>query len=266
MITMYDSTSVEDLPAGAAAYAGYVDGSWPTMAGLRARFPDVPLLSITALGGTTPADCVDSEPGDVPPPHVSGWVLARLAAGAWRPVVYCSQSVLPAILADLALAGVGRGQVRLWTAHYDRGEHLCSPTACGAAATADGTQWADHGPAGEHYDMSTLTDQFFTPTTEADTMSTRLITAASGPAQGHAYASDGLFVRAIPSEDGIPDGVTADWWPDGTVHTIGQDTFDTLIDANALAAQLTALAADLAVIKAQLDTLTARPPAPAAQP
>lgn len=161
MITMYDSTSVEDLPTDAAAYAGYVDGSWPTFGPLRARFPGAELLSITALGGTAPADCVDSEPGDVPAPHVPGWVRSRLAAGVARPVVYCSKDALPAVLAALGAAGITRGQVRLWTAHYDAGEHLCSPTACGAAATADGTQWTDHGPNGEHYDISILVDDFF---------------------------------------------------------------------------------------------------------
>lgn len=182
MITMYDSTSVEDLPAGAVAYAGYVDGSWPTFGPLRARFPGAELLSITALGGTTTADCVDSEPGDVPAPHVPGWVHSRLAAGEIRPVVYCSQAALPAVLAALGAAGITRGQVRLWTAHYGHGQHLCSPASCGAPATADGTQWTDHGPNGEHYDISTLVDDFFAqpaplPTPEVDDMPAILMRA-----------------------------------------------------------------------------------------
>lgn len=181
MITMYDSTTVGDLPPGAAAYAGYVDGHWPTYAQLAAAHPGARLVSITVTGRHD-ADCVDVETGDATPAHGARWVADQLRhepPGA-RPIVYCSQSLLPAVMAALGAAGVTRRQVRLWTAHYDHGEHLCSPAACRAATAADGTQWADHGPAGEHYDVSTLVEDFFNQEEPMTQPPTSMIAVATG--------------------------------------------------------------------------------------
>ena len=67
------------------------------------------------------------------------------------------------MLAELALVGVARSQVRILSAHYGAGEHICSPSQCGASFVADGTQYRDDFPGlgGSRIDMSVLADGFF---------------------------------------------------------------------------------------------------------
>lgn len=154
---MYDAIKVENLPAGAGAYAGYVGGRWPTYRDVVARFPGVPVLSI-AVNATQDADCLDIEQGDATPAEAPAWVRRQQGRGVTRPVLYTSQTNLGAVLAALSGSGIARSAVRLWSAHYN-GQHICSP-ACGAPVQVDGTQWIDHGDV---YDESLLADDFFAP-------------------------------------------------------------------------------------------------------
>ena len=76
----------------------------------------------------------------------------------------------------LTSAGIARASVRLWTAHYEVGEHICGPEACGALSiNADGTQWTPNAVVNGvalDLDQSLLLENFFTTdptvTTEAE--------------------------------------------------------------------------------------------------
>lgn len=158
MLTMFDSINVKEIPGGAAASAGYVDGRWPTFPQLRTPHR----LSI-AVFARDDADCLDVENGDSTVGEAGAWVKRQQARGVRLPVVYTSVSQARALLAALAAEGVQRSDIRLWTAHYTFVPHICSP-ACGFGFTgkADGTQYTDHA-FGRNLDASLVADYFFAP-------------------------------------------------------------------------------------------------------
>lgn len=153
-IAMADSTTVALLPSGMPAYAGYVDGLYPTYAGMVARFPSALHLSITTRHFYDPnADCLDVETGDAFDSDAPGFVTARPGLR----VLYRQQASVRSLMA--ALGSMPRSRYKLLTAHYSSfyGEHICGPTTCGIPWQADGTQWVDVGP----YDLSVLSAGFF---------------------------------------------------------------------------------------------------------
>jgi hypothetical protein len=151
---MLDSVTPANLPPGADAYAGYADGRFANVAAVKARFPSARVLTI-AVFASSDAECADCENGDMTPMQVPGWVARQQARGVHLPVVYASISQMPAVLAALAAAGITRGEVRLWSAHYGAGKHICPGM--------DGTQWTDlaHGTGSTLVDESVLPDDFF---------------------------------------------------------------------------------------------------------
>ena len=161
-LTMYDSTNVGTLPPGADAYAGYVQGAFPTFAALKRLFAasGAHLLSI-AVFASGDADCLDIEPEDATIAQAPGWVKRQLARGAHRPCLYTSVSNMDALVATLGGAGISRAEVRLWSAHYEQGKHICGPGTCGLTRhPCDGTQWTD-AALGRSLDESILLSDFF---------------------------------------------------------------------------------------------------------
>lgn len=166
---MFDTALNNQFPGGAAAYAAYVDGSLgnqPNYAYIVSAFPDAQHLSI-ALFAVDNADALDVESGASAPSDIPAWYARQVARGIQRPVVYASASTMnDSILPVLSQAGIARAKTRLWTAHYDVGEHICGPDSCGAlSVNADGTQWTSSA-MGLVLDQSLLTDDFFTTTTD----------------------------------------------------------------------------------------------------
>jgi Putative peptidoglycan binding domain len=166
MIQMADSIIPENLPGVYPAFLAYVDGNWPTAARVRAMFPTARLLTLTVKGGDAKADGCDCETGDLDPSQAAAWAKTRLAAGEWRPVVYASADTMAEVLHELSAFGIARAQVRLLSAHYGEGIHVCGPKpgSCGAMdVDADGTQWSDTTPGvgGTLIDLSSLNDDFF---------------------------------------------------------------------------------------------------------
>jgi len=165
---MYDTIENNQFPSGAAAYAGYVDGSignQPNYAYIVSAFPKAQHLSI-ALFSSDNADALDVEPGASIPSDIPAWYDRQRARGIQRPCVYASASAMnDSILPVLSGAGISRSAVRLWTAHYGEGEHICGPNTCGALSeNADGTQWTPTA-GGLVLDQSLLLENFFTTTT-----------------------------------------------------------------------------------------------------
>jgi len=165
---MYDSAYNDQLPADAAAYAAYVDGGvgdQPNYAYIVSAFPKAQHLSI-ALFASDNADALDVEPGAASPSDIPSWFARQVARGIQRPVIYASASTMnDQILPLLSQSGIARANVRLWSAHYGLGEHICGPSSCRAlSVVADGTQWTSSAQ-GLVLDQSLLADNFFTPTT-----------------------------------------------------------------------------------------------------
>jgi hypothetical protein len=176
---MYDTIQNDQFPSGAQAYAAYVDGSLgdqPNYPYIVRAFPHAYHLSI-ALFASDNADALDVEPGAASPDEVPGWYARQKARGVQRPCVYASASTMQdSILPVLSQARINRANVRLWSAHYGLGEHICGPHSCGAVSIdVDGTQWASSA-LGRNLDASLLLDNFFaTPvTTEAELQSGQL--------------------------------------------------------------------------------------------
>ena len=188
-LTMADSITPANLPGGYDSYLGYVDGMWPTATPVRLRFPGARVVSLTVLGGDHIADGCDIENGDLSPKSGAAWVQRRLAAGAVRPVVYASVSIMAAVLGELALRNVGRASVRLLAAHYGAGAHICGPGSCNLIyRVMDGTQWTDSAPGAgsSHIDASLLQNDFFgiTPPAHPQEAPVTITTAPPGSWEG----------------------------------------------------------------------------------
>jgi hypothetical protein len=164
---MYDTALNDQFPAGAAAYAAYVDGgigNQPNYAYIVSAFPKAQHLSI-ALSSSDNADALDVEPGAATPSDIPAWYARQVARGIQRPVIYASASTMNSeILSVLSQAGIARAKARLWTAHYGAGEHICGPSSCGLlSVAADGTQWTSSA-LGLVLDQSLLAENFFATT------------------------------------------------------------------------------------------------------
>lgn len=158
---MFDSVTVDEIPPNAKAVAGYTGGAWPTYWELVKRFPHASVLDI-AIAASYDATCLDVEAGDAAPAEAPAWVRRQQARGVKRPVVYTSVSGMDQLLELLRQAGIGRDEVRVWTAHYTFAPHVCGPHSCGElrTTTADATQWTDQA-LGRNLDQSLVREGFF---------------------------------------------------------------------------------------------------------
>jgi hypothetical protein len=159
-VIMFDAIDLSQIPAGPAAVGAYVDGEWPTASAAAARFPHAKLLTI-ATSPEHDAEALDVETGDAVPSEAPGWVRRQQARGIARPCLYASVSVMQAqLIPVLQKAGIPRGDVRLWSAHY-AGTHICGPSTCSELSIdADGTQHTDRA-FGRDLDQSLLVADFF---------------------------------------------------------------------------------------------------------
>lgn len=184
---MYDTALNNQFPPGAQAYAAYVDGSignQPNYAYIVTTFPKAFHLSI-ALFASDNADTLDVEPGAAAPSDVPAWYARQKKRGIQRPCVYASASTMTDnILPVLSHANISRSAVRLWSAHYGLGEHICGPNSCRAVPIeVDGTQWTSNA-LGLVLDQSLLQENFFTTDstviTEAELQSGQLNPGKNG--------------------------------------------------------------------------------------
>ena len=163
-VTMFDTIENGQFPSGAAAYAGYIDGSigdQPNYAFIVAQFPGAQHLSV-ALFAEHDADALDVEAGAAQPDDIPAWYARQRARGIDRPCIYASASTMEAaVIPVIRSVPFLRSAVRLWTAHYGQGEHICGPGSCGRLSfDADGTQWTS-AANGLVLDQSLLLDDFF---------------------------------------------------------------------------------------------------------
>jgi hypothetical protein len=132
---MYDSTNVSNIPHGAVAVAGYVNGSFANFNEMVKAFPHAKHLSI-AVTSHADAHCLDIETGDATPADAPAWVRRQHARGIKRPIVYANTSTMPAVIAALEHNGIKRNEFLVWTAHYTNIPHI--------EPGSDATQFEDH--------------------------------------------------------------------------------------------------------------------------
>ena len=211
---MYDSAFNNQFPAGAQAYAAYVDGSigdQPNFNFIVTTFPNAQHLSI-ALSASNNADALDVEPGAASPTDVPGWYTRQRQRGIQRPCVYASASTMASnILQVLQQANIARADVRLWSAHYGFGEHICGPASCKLVPVeVDGTQWTNSA-LNRNLDQSLLLENFFTTSAlspEAELQSGNLnlgsnaqtvVSVAPGTARQVAFGCDNGLMALPPA-------------------------------------------------------------------
>lgn len=170
-LAMPDSTDVAALPPGYGQYLGYVDGRWPTYPELARKFPKARNIGLTVTGATFAAHGCDVEFGNLTAADAGQWTRQKLnRQPASRPVLYASVTGeqgygMPDVLRALDANRISRDRVRLLSAHYGAGEHICGPATCGEIGIGmDGTQWTDQWAP--NVDMSALQDGFFGSWTE----------------------------------------------------------------------------------------------------
>jgi hypothetical protein len=156
------------------AVAAYGNGNFANFKAAKKAFPGTRVLEID-VNGQGIGNVGDFEPGDMLPSKAGSWAKGRIAAGVHRPVIYFSASHWQEVMQSLKDAGLGRKDVRIWTAHYTGKSHLCSP-ACkklGITGKADATQWGSADAAGtlpapyegRNLDVSKTAPSFFGETT-----------------------------------------------------------------------------------------------------
>jgi hypothetical protein len=173
-LTMYDAITVPNIPSNASYVAGYVGGLWPTYPTLVKQFPKATLLSI-AINSSENAECLDVETGDATIADIPAWVKRQEANDVSRPVIYSSVGNMNSILSTLSANNISRQSVRLWSAHYGQGNHICGPSSCGQIRTdMDGTQWTDNAN-GKSLDQSALNANFFATSVKAPAAPTEVL-------------------------------------------------------------------------------------------
>ena len=150
---MADSINVNNLPSTFPAYAGYVDGKWPNYSTIVAKFPNAYHVGYAAT--TNPANWKAQPNGaDI---ERYDWTVTQspTAFNHGIRIFYLS----PYTVAKLVTL-VPRTQIKIITAHYGYGTHICGPNTCNLSPIpADGTQWIDHTTL---WDESILLTNFFT--------------------------------------------------------------------------------------------------------
>lgn len=113
---MYDSVTVENIPATAQMVAGYVDGHYANIHLLRAHFPHAVVVGIATSSHTDDGQVLDVEKGDATPNGAVAWVQMRRRAGA-IPTVYTSLSEWGSVKEAFSKSGIS--QPFYWIANWD---------------------------------------------------------------------------------------------------------------------------------------------------
>src|SRR5579862_72760 len=102
---MFDDVDVHQMPAGAYAYAGYLDGKYANFAQVKAANPTAHLVGIV-VRASDDGDALDVEPGDATMSQAPGWVTRQHARSAARPIVYVSAANAQSMISTLTAARI----------------------------------------------------------------------------------------------------------------------------------------------------------------
>jgi hypothetical protein len=136
----------------AAKVAGYVNGTYAWTQAEWNLFPHADHVTISVTASANAGDVLDVEAGDATPSQSGGWIAMRKAAGLYRPTIYCSRSVIPAVRAGTGTYILGK-DYDIWVAEYTGQPH--EVTAPGTpAANCAATQYESTAD----YDVSMVYD------------------------------------------------------------------------------------------------------------
>lgn len=200
MRTMYDAVNPANLPPGANLYAGYTDGKYANIDAIKARFPGKPVVTIS-VNGTTAADVLDVEAGNIAPEHAPAWVRWMRRNGS-DPTVYCPLSLWPACKSSFMAQATN--PPHWWVAHYD-GDPTIPP---GAVAK----QYRSDVQGG--YDVSSVIDGWPTlplskvtkPMFDPPILIVSSVAAPSGKGGWNLLADGGVFTFGDAQFYGAPIG------------------------------------------------------------
>lgn len=145
---MYDSTNINDDPAGAHMVGYYVDGIFAvSRPSVQARFPNAVLVPISAIGANLGV-VGDVEPGCMSIPQSVGWVQMRRAAGV-DPTLYVNETYGWGPTRS-AFHAAGVPEPHWWVADYDG----IAVVPAGAVAKQYENPPMTHG----HFDLSIVAD------------------------------------------------------------------------------------------------------------
>jgi len=120
---MYDG--INSLAAGIAhdfpnaqMVAGYLTGQYAWTAAEWALFPRASHVTIATTAGANAGDVLDVETGDASPDQCQGWISLRKRSGLYRPTIYCSLAIVPAVRQGTGPYILGR-DYDLWVADWD---------------------------------------------------------------------------------------------------------------------------------------------------
>jgi len=157
---MQDDVTVSEFIPGAAAYAGYWNGSFANMTAVRAfakAHGNARTFAYTP-DGDLGADGLDIEPGDSVPADAPKFYKGK---GGKNVYFYGSASWITSIVNALSGAGIARDKYKIISAHYT-GPHICGLASCGYPQ-ADATQFTDTYQ-GRSLDATMYTSSFFEET------------------------------------------------------------------------------------------------------
>jgi hypothetical protein len=187
--TMYDACNPIRPPANASMVAGYISGGcvWPASGWQRWR--TVTQVRIATNASVNAGQVLDVERGDAVPDDAPGW-CARARLRGQIPTVYCSASVVPALLAAFNAHDVPHPL--LWVAQWD-----------GIASVAPAwvaKQYRNDNARG--YDVSAVADYWPgvdpAPQPITEDSDVRLV-QVPGQAEVWAFSEAGRVVAGLPS-------------------------------------------------------------------
>jgi hypothetical protein len=120
--------------------AGYVNGHYAWGQAEWNLFPHADHVTITVTADANAGDVLDVEVGDAKPDQAAGWIAMRKAAGLYRPTIYCSRLVIPAVRTGTGRYVLGR-DYDIWVADYTGQPHAVTAPGPGAAVQCAATQY-----------------------------------------------------------------------------------------------------------------------------
>lgn len=214
MQTMYDSVNPNAIPTLAPGdmVAYYVDGlyEWPASTLDNPRWDGHEMVSITVMGGTTEADVVDCEKGDVTDAQAAAWWQLMGKQGR-MPTIYCNLGVAGGVVAECRKL-IPNAVPQLWVADWTNLPHMVTVDNAHVVAV----QWTSDTAA--DYDESLVGDWVL-----GKTVTVRELTGVwkDAPVASEPVSQAGKIVSTVSRPGG--DGWVV--FEDGSVWTIGAAPF-----------------------------------------
>jgi fibronectin type III domain protein len=147
-----DAAAIARKFPSAAMVAGYINGKFAWSQSDWNLFPHAKHVTISITASADAGDVLDVEAGNATPAETGGWIGKRKVSGLFRPSIYCSRSVIPAVRQGTGSYILGR-DYDIWVADWTGSPH--EVTAPGSpSATCAATQYENTAS----YDVTAVYD------------------------------------------------------------------------------------------------------------